>query len=299
MRKAMIKQRTSSLLKLIASMLIYGTIGLFRRSTPVGSELLASCRGIIGALFLLSLLLLRHRRLSLSSLKSQMFPLVLSGAMIGINWLLLFEAYNYTSVAIATLCYYMQPVIVLLLSVPLFHERMTLKRVLCMFLAALGMFFVSGVIDSGLPSRGEIVGILLGLGAALLYAGVIMVNKTIHGVPTEERTLIQLFTAGLVLLPHLLATGGFSLDPSPMTILLLLLMGIVHTGIAYALYFDSMDGLPASVIALFSYIDPVTAILLSALLLGESLTPLSVFGTILILGSTLIYELLDIKDSGR
>ena len=279
-----------SLLMLASSMVIFGTIGVFRRYIPLSSGILACARGFIGALCLLGFLAVRRQPFRREGLERTWLLLVLSGALIGFNWIFLFEAYNYTTVATATLCYYMAPVIVVLCSPLLFHESLPPRRLLCVALALLGMVFVSGV--NGLPSAGEARGIACGLAAAVLYASVVMMNKKIAGVGTCERTILQLLSAAVVLLPYLAATEDFSaVRFTPLAAGMLLIVGVVHTGAAYALYFGSVEGLRAQTLALLSYIDPVTAILLSALILHERMTPLGVLGAALVLGSTVAGEL--------
>ena len=281
-----------SLLMLVSAMVIYGTIGIFRRYIPLSSGLLACARGFIGAGFLLAFLAVRKQPLRLAGLGKKWLLLVLSGALIGFNWIFLFEAYNYTTVATATLCYYMEPVIVVLCSPFLFRESLPPRKLLCVAVALLGMVFVSGAADSGLPSAGEARGIAYGLAAAVLYASVVMLNKKIEGVGTYEKTILQLASASVVLLPYLAVTEDFSaLTFTPLALVMLLILGVVHTGFAYALYFGSMDGLRAQTVALLSYIDPVTAIVLSALILHEKMTVFGVLGAVLVLGSTIVSEL--------
>ena len=285
------KKNRLSVLALVISMVIFGTIGIFRRAIPLPSEVLAFARGVLGSVFLLLVLRVSGRKFDLRSASKHLWLLILTGAMIGLNWILLFEAYNYTSVAIATLCYYMQPVIVILASPLLFRESLPRFKVLCVAVALAGMVFVSGVPEGGLPTAGEARGVLYGLAAAALYATVVLMNKCIQGVGTYEKTILQLSAAAVVLVPYLAVTEDFSaLALTPFAVIMVLVVGVVHTGIAYALYFGSMDGLRAQTVALMSYIDPVTAILLSALLLQEPMTPLGVLGAALVLGSTVVSE---------
>ena len=274
----------------VTSMLIFGTIGVFRRYISLSSAFLAFTRGILGGSFLLAFTKLKHGKAGGKLPPLLLLRLIASGAMIGINWILLFEAYEHTTVAVATLCYYMQPTIVILLTPLIFREALTRKKAVCAAVSVLGMVLVSGVLD-GSPNSGDAAGILLGLGAAVLYAAVIITNKTIQGIGAYERTTVQLLSAGLTMLPYLLLSGGFRADSlSLSTILLLAVVGIVHTGIAYALYFGSMSRLSLHTVAVFSYIDPVSALLFSALLLGEPLTLLGVVGAALIIGSALASE---------
>ena len=274
----------------IASMLIFGTIGIFRRSIPLPSAFLAFSRGILGGLFLLAFLRLRKKDGARRLPPGLLLPLAGTGAMIGFNWMLLFEAYNHTTVAVATLCYYMQPTIVILLSPLVFRERLTGRKAACALISIAGMVLISGVTDGGGGSR-DMTGILLGLGAAALYAGVVIMNKKIKGADAYQRTTVQLLAAGSVMIPYLLLTDGFSgVAFTPATLLLLLAVGLIHTGAAYALYFGSMEGLAIQSIAVLSYIDPVSALLFSALLLREPLSLMNIIGAVLIIGSAMISE---------
>ena len=285
------KNDPKSLLMLTASMLIFGTIGIFRRMIPLDSALIAFCRGMVGSLFLLPFLWKAKRKKPLRADKKTTGKLILSGAVMGVNWLLLFEAYNHTSVSVATLCYYMEPTIVILASLALFREKLTVKKAACALAALAGMVLVSGVPETGLPTGSDLKGILLGLGAACLYAAVVLLNKSVRGVDPYFKTTVQLASAGAVMLPYLLFTGGFTGGEwSLKTAGLLLLTGVLHTGVSYALYFGSMDGLKTQTVALFSYIDPVAALILSALVLHESMSWLGVLGAALILGSAALSE---------
>ena len=280
-------------LQLIAAVLIFGTIGLFRRGIALPSGLIACARGLIGAAFLAVRAATLGRAPDRNVIRRNLARLILSGACIGFNWILLFEAYNYTSIAAATLAYYMAPVIVIAVSPLLLHERVTRGRVLCVLLALVGMVLVSGVAD-GEAATGEPIGIALGLGASVLYASVMLLNRTFKDVPVGDRTTVQLASAGLVLIPYVILAERTSIAlPDLKSAILLAVVAIVHTGVAYTLYFGGVGGLPAQTTALYSYIDPMTAILLSSLLPGERLTPTGAVGAVLILGSTLLSEHMD------
>lgn len=279
-------------LSIIISMLIFGTIGIFVRHVPLPSSVIALVRGVVGTLFLLMFCRLRKMPLCREAIRKNLGLLVLSGVFIGFNWILLFEAYRYTTVATATLCYYLAPVFVILVAPILFGEKLTLRKGVCVAVALVGMVFVSGVTPAGFSGSGELLGILFGVGAAVLYASVVLMNKKLAQVQAFERTIVQLGAAALALLPYVLITQwGTVMNWSGLSIPLLLVMGIVHTGIAYALYFGAIKELPAQTSALLSYIDPVSAIILSALFLGESLTISGAVGAVLVLGATLLSEL--------
>ena len=284
--------KRKSVMMNIVSMLIFGTIGIFRRYIPVSSAFLAFSRGILGGLFLLIFISLFHRTSKGKMAPKTIIWLVISGAVMGVNWMLLFEAYNHTTVAIATLCYYMQPTIVVLLSPIIFKERLKLKECVCAIIAILGMVLVSGVIGGDSSGTGNMSGILFGFGAAVFYSIVIIINKIIRGIDPYQKTVIQLFSAGMVMIPYILVKGGFYGVRLDLTaIILLLIVGLVHTGIAYVLYFGSIDGLRAQSVAILSYIDPVSALLFSAFFLKEPLNSVGIIGAIMIIGSALISEL--------
>lgn len=280
-----------SVVMIISSMLIFGTIGVFRRSVPLSSAFLAFSRGITGGLFILAFTRLRHKKAAGRLPFRTAALLALSGALMGINWILLFEAYSYTTVAVATLCYYMQPTIVVLLSPVIFREKLKAKRAVCAFAAIAGMVLVSGVTGGGELPATNAKGIILGLGAAVFYSAVVIMNKRINGVDAYQKTVVQLLSAGLVMVPYLLVTGGISGEGFTLSaVSMLLVMGIVHTGIAYVLYFGSIDGLKAQSIAILSYIDPVSALLFSALFLKEALNAPGILGAVMIIGSAVISE---------
>ena len=283
--------KNKALASLVVSMIVFGSIGIFRRFLPLPSGFIAFSRGLIGFAFLFAFLKIKKSDISKDILRKKFPLLMLSGSLIGLNWILLFEAYNYTSVAAATLCYYTAPIIVMFVSPFLFGEKLGKRKLLCIPASVLGMFLVSGIFEEGFSKSGNSAGILLGFGAAVLYASVVIINKTLSEVPPLERTLVQMGSSCLPVLPYSLLAEDFSAaDFSAKTILLLLAVGIIHTGTAYLLYFGSIGKLPAQTTALFSYIDPVTAIFLSAVILDEKLTLFGIIGAVLILGSALFGE---------
>ncbi len=277
---------------LILAMVIFGTIGIFRKYIPLPSGIVACARGILGVAFLLVFIKIKKIRMDGESIKKHLGILLISGGFIGLNWVLLFESYRYTSVAVATLCYYMAPIFVMLVSPFLLKEKLTVKKVVCVIVALVGMVFVSGVLDGGISDISELKGILFGLGAAALYASVVMMNQKLREVPTYDKTIMQLGAAAVVLIPYILLVEDLSaVTLTPLIVIMLIIVGVVHTGIAYALYFGSMNGLKAQTVALFSYIDPIVAIILSALFLKEPMTVYSAIGAVLVLGATMISEL--------
>ena len=281
-----------SLISLITSMTVFGTIGIFRNYIPLPSAFLAMARGFIGAAFIFLFLIITKKGVNLAAIKKNLAVLLLTGAFIGINWILLFESYKYTTVAVATLCYYMAPVFVTLLSGVFFKESLTAKKLICISAATLGMVLVSGVLSTDSIDASQIIGILLGLGAAVFYSSVTLVSKKVKDISSFDMTLVQLFAAAVVVMPYSLIFEDTSLKgASAGALWLVLLVGILHTGIAYVLYFTSVKNLEAGKVALFSYLDPIIAIILSVIILKEEMTLLTAIGAVLILLSTLVSEI--------
>lgn len=280
--------------KLIIAMLIFGSIGLFVRYLDMPSSTIALIRGLIGTTILFSYQRLHKNSFSKTAMKLNLKVLLASGTAIGLNWILLFEAYRYTTISVATLCYYFAPVIVILLSPIILKEKLGKVQLISVFLSILGMVFVAGVLQNHETGKSNLVGILFGLSAAVLYASVIILNKFIKDMNSMDSTITQLGVATIVLLPYVVLTGNLTKlfeNTELKSIAILLIIGIVHTGFAYLLYFSSMRGLKGQTVAIFSYIDPVTAILLSTCILGEKMGILQGVGAVLILGATIYSEL--------
>ena len=285
-------------IKITAAMVTFGTIGILVRYIPLPSSIIALVRGVLVTIFLLAVMAGGKRWPDKTAITRNLALLLISGALIGFNWILLFEAYNYTSVAVATLCYYLAPVFVIIASPFVLQEKLSMKKALCVIAALAGMVLVSGVIQNyvrgGNTEDLNLTGVLLGIGAGALYATIILINKKLKDISSYDTTVMQLAAASIVLVPYCLLTVDMgALEVTPVSAVLLLIVGIVHTGIAYVLYFGSIKELPAQTVAIFSYIDPILAVLLSALLLKESMDMLSILGAILILGSTFVSEMKD------
>ena len=278
--------------KNITAMLIFGTIGIFVKNIELSSKETAVLRGIIGSLFLIGVMIFSKEKISFSEIKKNIFLLLFSGIGVGLNWIFLFQAYKYTTISAATLSYYFAPVFVTILSPVLLKEKLSLLKISCICGAMLGMVCIVG--NSGSSSGAEynhLLGVFYGLLAAVFYASVILMNKFIKNLKGIETTVTQLVLASLVLILYVMFTDGF--DFSKMTgssFMCLGILGVVHTGFAYFLYFSSLKELKGQTIAVLSYIDPIFAVIISALFLGEKMTVLQIIGGVLILGSTFISE---------
>ena len=275
---------------LITSMVIFGTIGLFKKGIPVTSGELALYRALLATVLLATVLLVTKQRIPLRTIGKQLPLLLLSGAAMGVNWILLFEAFNYTSVSVATLSYYFAPVIVTAVSPLLFREKLTGRQIVCFVVSTLGLVLITGISGLGEGSS-DLTGILFGLGAAVFYATVILLNKFIKGVEGLHRTLLQFIAAIVTLTPYVALTSGVTLGGMDAAgWVCLLIVGLVHTGLAYVLYFPSLKELPGQKAAILSYIDPLVAVLVSVLILREPMNAWQWIGGAMILGATLWNE---------
>lgn len=276
---------------LIASMAIFGTLGLFVRNIGVSSGELALYRAVLAAGMIGLFFLLTKQKIPFGKIRKEVPLLLLSGIAMGINWILLFEAYKYTTVSVATLSYYFAPVIVTAVCPVLFREKLTAKQILCFVMSTVGIVMITGTGDLGAGSQ-NLVGILFGLGAALFYATVILLNKFIKGVEGIHRTFLQFLAAVVTLIPYVALTGGVTLGSlDGMGWVNLLVVGIVHTGVTYCMYFSSLKELPGQKAAILSYIDPLVAVVISVSVLGETMTAWQAVGGALILGFTLWNEI--------
>ena len=278
-------------ISLIISMTIFGTIGLFVRNINVASGELALYRAVLAAVLISVYLIVTKKKIPWKESKKEIPILLFSGAAMGFNWILLFEAYKYTTVSVATLSYYFAPVIVILVCPILFKEKMTKKQWICFIMSTIGIVLITGIGDLSGNNR-HLIGILFGLGAAVLYATVILSNKFIKNVEGLHRTFLQFLAAVAVLIPYVLMTSGINLgNLDGKGWMFLLIVGFVHTGITYCLYFSSLKELPGQKAAILSYIDPLVAVVISVVILKETMTVWQALGGMLILGFTLWNEI--------
>ena len=278
-------------LKMIASTAIFGTLSLFIRHIPLTSAEVALFRAAVGLGCILAAKGLAKKGLPLKSMGREGLLLFLSGAAMGFNWIFLFEAYKYTTVSVATLSYYFAPVIVMVACPLLFGERMTKKQLICSVGSTLGLVLVvnpGGLTEGGDPLRG----VLFGLAAAALYATVILMNKRLTRISGIDRTVLQFGAAAAVLLPYILLTTGFHFERMDAPgWLCLLAVCLIHSALAYILYFSALRELPGQEAAVLSYIDPLVAVLISLTVLAEPVAPVQLVGGAMILAFTLANEL--------
>lgn len=275
----------------IISMSIFGTLALFVRYIPVSSGELALLRAILASVLIGIFLIITKQSISLKKIRKELPLIIISGMAMGFNWIFLFESYKYTTVSVATLSYYFAPVIVTVMCPLIFKEKMSAKQWICFGFSTLGIALITGIGDLSQNSN-HFIGILYGLGAAALYATVILINKSIKTIEGIHRTFLQFLSAILILLPYVLFTTGIHLSNIGSTgLICLLVVGLIHTGITYCLYFTSLKEMKGQSVAILSYIDPLVAVVISITILKEPITWIQIIGGILIIGFTLWNEL--------
>ena len=276
--------------KNIITMSIFGSIGLFVRNIELSSAQIALVRGFLGTVVLFLAMICLRRKLDYRALKNNAYCLLFAGIVIGLNWIFLFQAYNNTTIAIATLTYYLAPTFVVLLSPLVLKESLSKFKIVCVIISLVGMSLVADIFSGKQIGDNNFIGIIYGIMAALLYSGVILSNKFLKNISAMDSSIAQLSLATCILFPYVIYQGE-SWSMSSMSLGALLILGIVHTGIAYLLYFSSMQELSAQKIAIFSYLDPIVAIILSTVFLAEPMSLAQKIGAVLILGSLFASEI--------
>lgn len=281
--------------ELILAMCLFGTLSLFVKPVQdagMGSGMIVWIRAVVGVLSLLALHLIRREKFDLAAIRRRLPLLIFSGTCMAFNWILLFEAYKHTTVSVATVCYYTAPIIFMIGTFFFFKERVSPKKIVCIVLALAGMFLVSFDFSEGFVGM---TGVFCALGAAILYATVILLNKYTSDISGPDRTFFQLLVCVAVVLPYVLLTGQFSVAFEPLPIVMLLTLGILHTGVALSAYFASVGKLSSTTVTILSYLDPLVAVLLSIFVFRDQPTLPIVIGIVLIIGASVWSELPDRK----
>ena len=270
----------------ILAMLIFGTNGYLVAHLSLQGSQIVLVRTLVGGLLLTAIVLLRGG-FDREAVRAERRDLLFGGVALGLNWVALFTAYRLLNVSLATLIYYAGPMLVLLFSPLLFGESLTPQKISAVAIVAAGLFCITGSITSAGMS---LTGLLAAVLSALFYASLIIFNKRIVKTGGMQTAALELDVAFVVVLIYVLLTAGIP-RPLKADIPYLLVLGLVNTGIAYMLYFTGLQKLPGQSVALISYVDPVSALVFSALLLHETMTPLQVLGAVLIIGGALLGEL--------
>ena len=286
-------------LQLIFTMLLFGTIGTLSRYIDMPSSVIALGRAFFSVLTIILILALRRQKLDWDDIKRNIGWLTLSSVFMCCNWVCQFEAFKYTTIAVSTLCYYMQPVFYILAAAIVIKEKLSPRKLVCVAVAFCGMIFVSGVLQTGFHIS-ELKGVLFGIAGGFFYAMVVLINKYMKDISPVNTTIMQMALVSLIMLPYSAATGGLAAARvTTVGIICLIVLGALHTGIAYIIYFDAVNKLSAQTVGILSYIDPVEAVLLSTFFLKEPLTIWTIIGAVMILGATAVSELGTDKDTAK
>jgi len=280
-------KKPSKLIMFIVSMLIFGTNGLLVSHISLSSAEIVMFRTLIGFIMLLAVVLIT-KSFSFSDLKADLMPATVSGAALGLGWLLLFSGYRMAGVSLATLTYYCGPILVIMLSPVLFKERLTWNKLSAIAIVAVGMVCITG---SSAVGTSVTKGIICAGAAAVFYAALIIFGKRVKHLSGLNSALYELLIAFLTILIYLIVTGvRLPVIPAKNELVYIALIGIINTGLAYYLYFSSLQALPAQTVSIVCYVDPMTAVLVAAVFLNEAMSPLQWVGAVLILGGACLGE---------
>lgn len=279
-----------SIIQFIASMVIFGTIGLIIKQINLASVEIAMLSSLIGCSFLLLLYIVRNKKLNIIFLLKYKWFILISSIALGGNWVSLFTSYQYTSITNATLGYYFGPIIVLILSPFILKETLSKKSIACIVASFIGLIFIlsNGFLQ---PGTNDVFGIFLSILAGSCYASLMIFNKFIKDVNRMDLTIFQLGLTSLILLPFVFANSGFEIRTQLDAIPFVITLGIINTGIGFWLFFSGMERLTGQSVALLSYIDPLVAIFISGLILKEQFTTLQIIGGVVLITSTFLSEI--------
>lgn len=278
-------------LKYFISVFLYGTLGFFLSFISVNSEFVVFCRGLFGSLFILFILFIKKQKLDIKAIKKNLKYLILSGISLGLNETFLFIGYKY-SVSLAALGNYTAPISIIIISSILYKDKLSAKQISCIAASFIGIVLLSGVLTG---TDNNVFGLLFGLIASIGFITLVFMNKKLENIGAYDKTFVQLLSSATVLIPFILINKSYMISFDVKTVSILLMLGIIHTGFAYILYFDSIKTLAPIKIAIIGYVEPVMSVLIGTLFLNEQMNIYTIIGTILIIGSAVISELVKEK----
>ncbi|MCM3386998.1 DMT family transporter [Ureibacillus chungkukjangi] len=274
--------------KYVFALLLFGSNGIVASYILLTSYEIVYLRTLIGSIFLIAIFILTKQKLHILKNKAHFMYLLISGVAMGASWIFLFEAFNQIGVNIATLAYYCGPVIVMILSPFLFKEKMTRTKILGFIAVMIGMLCVNvQAFMQGTVSIGLIFGIL----SAFMYVIMVVFNKKARSITGLENATGQLVISFFTVAIFIGFKQGFSVNIVDGNLFPILLLGVVNTGIGCYLYFSSIGKLPVQSVSILGYLEPLSALIFSALILGEQLSLVQMGGAVLILGGAAYGEL--------
>ena len=283
-----------SYMKYFAALLLFGFNGIVASFIDLSSYEIVLLRTFIGSVLLIALFFLTRNKLTFYQYKNDSLFLLLSGIAMGTSWMFLYEAYAQIGVSIASLCYYCGPVIVMALSPLLFREKLTASK-LCGFAAVLiGIILVNG---SAFNGNGNLWDIFCGLMSAVMYAAMVICNKKAQRITGMENATLQLFVSFLTVFIFVLFKQGLTVHLHTEDIIPVLILGLFNTGIGCYFYFSSIGKLPVQTVAVCGYLEPLSAVVFSVIVLHETMLPIRILGAALIIGGAVSSELVKRKTS--
>ena len=278
-------------LKYLMALLMFGTNGIVASHISLSSYEIVLLRTLIGSLFLIAIYFITGCKLSFYKNKKQSAFLAVSGIAMGASWMFLYEAYAQIGVSISSLLYYCGPVIVMALSPLLFNEKLTLLKIVGFIAVLTGIFLVNGNVSGQLNKWG----ILCGLMSAVMYSFMVICNKKAKDITGLENSMLQLLVSFLTSAVFVGIKQGYAMDIQAESVLPIVILGLVNTGVGCYFYFSSIDRLPVQTVAVCGYLEPLSAVIFSSLLLDEQLTMLQFIGAVLIIGGAMCGELVKRK----
>lgn len=282
----------SNRFKYLLSTIISSSSAFISRNIICEREFLVTCRGIIGALFLYALIRLKGRKLDITSIKKNIKPLILSGILMGFCWLFLFKGFLY-SISITSLLNNMSNLVVVIIMSLIFHEKPNKKQITCVIAVVIGVILLSGVFEGQVQAN--INGLVYGSLACFGYSIVIIINMRIKGIDALDKTIIQLFVSFLTVLPFTIFNNKIPTSLDTLSMILIVVMGIVNTGLLFLFFFGSIEHLHSSEIAIIGYLEPVINIIVGVVLFNERMSVFGIVGTVIVLGAALANELMQEK----
>lgn len=271
--------------KYILALLLFGTNGIVASRIALSSYEIVLLRTMIGSILLIALFLLNKGHFQFYRRKKDFLFLAISSMAMGISWMFLYEAYQQIGVSLSSLLYYCGPVIVMALSPLLFREKLTLPKIFGFALVLLGLVLVNGNIVGDTQSHW---GILCGILSAVMYAFMVICNKKAVQITGMENATLQLTVSFLTVAVFVTAVKGIQVDATSADLPWILLLGLVNTGIGCYFYFSSINDLPVQTVAICGYLEPLSAVVFSVLLLKESMSLAQVIGAVLIIGGAVL-----------
>ena len=278
----------TSYLKYIFALLLFGSNGIVASLIHLSSYEIVLLRTLIGSLLLIAIFFIAREKLTFYKYKTQSIFLAVSGIAMGTSWIFLYEAYDEIGVSLASLAYYCGPVIVMILSPFLFGEKLTRIKVCSFLIVLVGIFLVNGTaFENGV----SVWGLACGLLSAVCYSLMVMFNKKANDITGLENSMLQLFMAFITVAIFVGIKQGYRMQIDTQSIIPILVLGLLNTGIGCYFYFSSIGKLPVQTVAICGYLEPLSAVVFSVIFLKETMLPIQIIGAVLIIGGAMLGEI--------